>query len=303
MWRIELFGVTTVTTGDGTVSTTDLGGEKPRRIMEILALSAGVPVPKDHLAELLWDGQPPPSYLGTLESYVCVLRRTLGLGRGRGATLRTVMRGYLLDPAEVSVDLLEFRRLLRHSTVGADPRAALGRLDEALTLVRGELLVGDAYAAWAVTERETFRRELVEAATLAATHATTLGEDEHAVQLAQRAIDADALAEDAWCLLMGALWRTGRTTEALRAYLALKEHLAADLGVDPSVAAQDLYLRILRSEGADHRPGGHDACEEVRVLVHLLRQALASVRGPDVLGPDALGPDHALARAVADLVA
>ena len=104
--------------------------------------------------------------------------------------------------------------------------------------------------------------------------------------------------EDAWCLLMGALWRTGRTTEALRAYLALKEHLAADLGVDPSVAAQDLYLRILRSEGADHRPGGHDAREEVRVLVHLLRQAVASVRGPD-----GLGPDHALARAVADLVA
>jgi DNA-binding SARP family transcriptional activator len=298
MWRIELFGVTTVTTGDGIVSTTDLGGDKPRRIMEILALSAGVPVPKDHLAELLWDGQPPPSYLGTLESYVCVLRRTLGLGRGRGATLRTVMRGYLLDPEEVSVDLLEFRRLFRHSTVGADPRAALGRLEEALALVRGDLLVADAYAAWAVTERETFRRELVEAATLAATHATALGEDETAVRLAHRAIAADALSEDAWCLLMGALWRTGRTTEALRAYLELKDHLATELGVDPAGGTQDLYLRILRSEGVDQRRGARDACEEVRVLVHLLRQAVASVRSTD-----GLGPDHALARAVADLVA
>lgn len=298
MWRIELFGVTTVTTGDGIASTTDLGGDKPRRIMEILALAAGVPVPKDHLAELLWDGQPPPSYLGTLESYVCVLRRTLGLGRGRGATLRTVTRGYLLDPAEVSVDLLEFRRLLRHSTVGADPRASLARLEEALALVRGELLVGDAYAAWAVTERETFRRELVEAATLAATHATTLGEDEAAVRLARRAIAADALTESAWCLLMGALWRTGRTTEALRAYLALKDHLATELGVDPSAGTQDLYLRILRSEGVHHRQDEHDAREEVRVLVHLLRQAVASVRAAD-----GLGPDRALLRAVADLVA
>lgn len=298
MWRIELFGVTTVTTGDGSVSATDLGGEKSRQILEILALSAGVPVPKDHLAELLWDGQPPPSYLGTLESYVCVLRRTLGLGRGRGSTLRTVMRGYLLDPAEVSVDLLDFRRLLRHASVGADPRAALAGLEEALALVRGELLVGDVYAAWAITERETFRRELVEAATLAATLATTLGEHDTAVRLAQRAIAVDVLAEDAWSILMGALWRTGRTTEALRAYLALKEHLSTELGVDPSVATQDLYLRILRSEGVDHRPGEHDAHEEVRVLVHLLRQAVACVRGAD-----GLGPDHALARAVADLVA
>src|SRR4051794_29501900 len=85
MMYVKLFGSPTVVTDHGSVSVTDLGGVKPRQILEILALSAGSPVPKDRLAELLWDGQPPKSYVATLEGYVCVLRRRLGQGRGRRA--------------------------------------------------------------------------------------------------------------------------------------------------------------------------------------------------------------------------
>ena len=46
-----------------------LGGVKPRQILAILALAAGRPVSKEHLADLLWDGEPPKGYRGTLESY------------------------------------------------------------------------------------------------------------------------------------------------------------------------------------------------------------------------------------------
>ena len=60
MLEIRLFGATTASTAQGTVGV-DLGGVKPRQILEILAVSAGAPVPKDHLADLLWDGRPPRS--------------------------------------------------------------------------------------------------------------------------------------------------------------------------------------------------------------------------------------------------
>ncbi len=298
MLRITLFGATTVTTGTGPVSTTEMGGAKPRQILEILALSPGAPVPKERLAEVLWGGQPPPSYLGTLESYVCVLRRSLGLAGGRGSTLATVTRGYVLELEEVEVDLVDFRRLVRQAeALGSDPRRALAALQTALALVGGDLLASEAYEGWAVTEREAFRRELVATTTLAATHAMTLGEHDVAVRLARRAIAEDALCEPAWCLLMRAQWAGGSQSEALRAYVELRHHLATELGTDPSGACQDLYLTILRDVPLE-RGGAGDAREEVRVLMHLLRRAVGCIPGLEEPGSD-----QALVRIAADLVA
>lgn len=299
MLEIKLFGPTSVTSQDGTIFTADLGAVKPRQILEILALSPGSRVPKEHLADLLWDGHPPRCYLGTLESYVCVLRRSLGPARGRGSPLATVMRGYVLDPTAVSVDLLDFRRLVRVADVhGTDPAVALGLLEQALALVDGQLLADETYGTWAVTERETFRRELVTAASLAATHAFTIGAHEVAVRTARQAIAADVLAEQAWCLLMRALRAAGRPTEALRTFFELRGHLATELGTDPSVESQDLYIEILRDDDGDRRSGARDAREEVRVLMHLLRQAVASIPGMEQPRSN-----HALARVAADLVA
>ena len=67
MITIALFGEITVRR-DGKL----VGGlsAKERQILAILALSAGNPVPRDRLADQLWEGSPPASYVGTLDSYV-----------------------------------------------------------------------------------------------------------------------------------------------------------------------------------------------------------------------------------------
>ncbi len=285
MLHIKLFGATSVTmdgeTGGDTVAL-NLGGVKPRQILEVLALAAGNRVPKERLADLLWDGAPPPCYLGTLESYVCVLRRGLGLTSGRRSALATVMRGYVLDPGAVSVDLLDFRRLVR--LAGAQetgPTQTLEVLQQALALVGGPLLADEAYGSWAVAERETFTRELVTASCMAATCAIAVGAHEVAVSAARRAIATDMLAEQAWCLLMRAQRAAGRPTDALRTYLELRGHLAAELGSDPSVESRNLYVDILRDvdADADRRGGTHDPREEVQLLMHLLRQVVATIPG------------------------
>ena len=66
--QINIFGPTTAVTSNGVITSSGLGGVKPRQVLEILALSAGSPVSKDLLADLLWAGHPPRSHLGTLES-------------------------------------------------------------------------------------------------------------------------------------------------------------------------------------------------------------------------------------------
>ncbi len=299
MLEIRLFGTTSVTTRQRAVLAADLGGVKPRQILEILALSPGSPVPKDHLADLLWDGHPPRCYLGTLESYVCVLRKSIAPGRGRESAIGTVMRGYALDPEAVWVDLAAFRRLVRAAeSPETDPAMGLRLLEEAVALVDGDLLADETYPTWAIRARERFDQELVSAATLASRRAIELGRLAVAERMARIAIGRDELAEEAWRLLMRGLAAAGRPSEALRAYSDLRGRLSSELGSDPSTETSNVYLEILRSGHPNHRGPHGDAREEVRVLMDLLRQAVAAIPGleePRI--------NRALAQVVADLVA
>ena len=280
MLEIRLFGGTTVRTGDVVVGPDELGGVKPRQVLEILALSPGTPVSKARLAELLWDGEPPRSWTGTLESYVCVLRRALRLNGGRGSAVATASRGYVLDADAVWVDLAEFRAL--RAVRSDDPATALVDLERALALGSGDLFPDEAYATWAAHERGVHLAQLVATATLAAQHALALNDTTAAVRLARFAVARDQLAEDAWRMLMKALAAGGCRSEALRAYFDLRDVLATELGADPDAATQELYLSLLREDASHPSSPPVDGRAEVRMLLSLLREAVAAIPGLQV---------------------
>lgn len=288
MLQIRLFGPTAVLTDGGISEVSDLGGVKPRQILEILAANPGAPVTKDRLADLLWDGAPPKSYVGTLESYVCVLRRRLGLGPGRTSPLATTYNGYLLDPVSISVDLAEFRRLLARAAT-AKPAQGLRLAQEAVGLVRGELLASEAYASWACSERETFRREVVEACSRAANNANGVHDFDTAVSMSRLAITHDALAEGACQHLMRALSASGRGSQSIRAYFDLRTAMVTDLGMEPGPVTKALYMQILCEEPAKapSRIGhGRDNAEFKDLgLLHNALEAITGVKLPTFDGP------------------
>ena len=92
-------------------------GLKPRQVLTVLALAGGQLVTKEQLAERLWGDTPPASWLATVESYVCVLRRALDPRGGRRTVIATGRGGYTLDLDVVDVDvhtgLDAARRVLR----------------------------------------------------------------------------------------------------------------------------------------------------------------------------------------------
>lgn len=274
MIEISILGPTRVRTSHALLGADRLGGAKPRHILQVLALAEGAPVSKERLADLLWDGHPPRAYLATLESYVCVLRRTVGLGSGRAGALGTVPHGYVLDPEAVLVDVTEFRRRARAARSVVDPATAFTELQSALDMVTGELLAGEDAAGWIIAERDAFGREIASVGARAAELALELDRPATAVDLARMAVDADPLGEHGYRLLMTALWRSGRRPEALRAYTDLRRNLADELGVEPSSDVAALFVAILRARDGEHE---FDAREEVRLLMGLLRQAVALV--------------------------
>lgn len=281
MLMVRLFGVTEVAMDETGTTTRDFGGVKPRQILEILALASGTPVTKHRLAELLWNGEPPTSYIGTLESYICVLRRKLGLVAGRACALRTTTQGYLLDPSAVAIDLVEVRRLIRRAAQVAAPEARLRLAEQVEQSVRGALLGGED-AHWATEERDVFAREMAGSCTHAAADAMVLEDFDAAVRLARLAARYDPFAEVAWQHLMRALWATGRRCEALRAYFALRSAMLADLAVEPGPATRALYMQILCDETVPETSTGTHIGPEAEGLVALLRQVLETITGTEI---------------------
>ena len=263
MIDVKVFGPTVISGAGVRLVASDLGGNKPRQLLEMLALDLGTPIAKDLLAERLWDGRPPASYIANVESYVCSLRRRLGLVGGRRGPLATTHHGYLLDPEHVRVDVASVRTLL-----GGD----LADVTLGLDLMSGKLLADEPYAAWASAARDSFDELLSVACTRAAQAANERNDSALAVRLATEATRRSYCAEPPVRELMIGLNANGERPQALQAYQTLRAAMLDELGLEPGSDTQELYLSILRGNPAEQaRPTDRD---EVRTLLELLSRAL-----------------------------
>lgn len=146
--HVSIIGTLTVRRGSTVLAARDLGGPKPRQILEILLLNLGIPVSKARLIDLLWGSEPPREAVTSVESYISVLRRRLQPGNGKIGPLRTATGGYLLDEAQVDLDLSRFEALIERAT-RLGPEAAHPLLIEALALATGPLLGDELGSGWA----------------------------------------------------------------------------------------------------------------------------------------------------------
>ncbi len=268
MIKVSLLGSMRV---DGTVTlgAGDLGGVKPRQLLALLALELGESIPKDALADRLWEHQPPARWTTTLESYVCLLRRKLHLTAGRHGAIATSHGGYRLDPEQVEVDLDGVRRLL-----GGDCPAVL----EAVSRVRGDLLADERYAGWAEEARASFDATMAAACTRGARDANASRDHHAAVRLATEAVRRSGYSEPALRALMRALVGVGDRSAALRAYEDMRSRIATDLGADMDAESRGMLLRTLQQD-RETGPGCDRA--EAAAILRLLRNTLDT--NPDVL--------------------
>lgn len=243
---VQIIGRLRICRGGTILDAHQLGGPKPRQILEILLLQLGTPVSKERLIDLLWGGNPPAEAQPTLESYVCVLRRHLQPGAGKSGPLQTVNGGYVMDKALVDLDLDRFDGLLRlaqHSGAAE----ALPMLHEALDLATGPLLGSELLPAWAVDERSAHAARVTEARVLAAESATALFRPAEAVGWAGQAADGDPLNERAWTALVLALELAGRPTDGLAAFDRCRRILSRELGCAPGPDLRQAQVRMLHA--------------------------------------------------------
>jgi DNA-binding SARP family transcriptional activator/tetratricopeptide (TPR) repeat protein len=246
-WTFGLLGPLEVRHGGVLVPVT---AAKQRVLIAVLALAAGEPVTKDRLIACVWGERPPASVRNTLLNYVLRLRHVLRTDTGPGP-LMTSSAGYCLDVDADAIDVHRFGSLLNQARSGAragQAGSAVGLLNEALGWWRGEPLVD--------VPSELLHREVAPALVeqrLAAREDRIdldlrLGRDRDlATELATLTI-AHPLRERLWAQLMLALYRGGRTGEALAAYRQASAVLADELGLDPGPELQKLHQAMLTND-------------------------------------------------------
>lgn len=222
---------------------------RQRTVLAVLLTRAGRPVASDELAEFVWEGRPPDRATDTLRTNVMRLRRTLG--GTAGARIVTRDHGYLIEAAEEEVDALRFARAYRDGAAAYQAgrwAAARTALAGGLALWRGDPLTDVPSRLLKDAEVPALDRLRVQALQWRIDSDLQLGGGEELVVELQELTSLEPLREQLHALLMTALARAGRMSEALTVYQQARDLLVRQLGIEPGPELRELQRLILAGE-------------------------------------------------------
>lgn len=226
-------------------------GRQGRRALVYLLLHRDRPVPREELAEAVWQDVLPPAWDVALSALISKLRRLLaGCERDGTATVNTDSGCYELRlppdtwmDAEAAAAAVEEAEAALRSTA---PASAWGPANVAVAIARRPLLAGED-GAWIERARDALHRTLIRGLDCLTEVSLVIGDLVGAAQAAADAVTLEPYRETGYLRLMRAHSAAGNRAEALRVYQRCRALLAEELGVDPSAAVESLYLELLRA--------------------------------------------------------
>ncbi len=234
----------------GEQSVADLANRKAEALLVYLAATPR-PQSREALADLLWDERTQSQAQSNLRTVLTVLRK-------RFAPYLLVNRETVgLDPqAAVWTDVGEFEARLEAARVGkaAGGQADAQALQSAVDLYRGDFLEGfhvrdcRGFEEWLVGQRERLHQVAVGALQEMIRLHIQSADYPAGLAAANRLLQVDPLNESAHRQAMILLACSGQRAAALARYVACRELLQEELGVEPSPETQALYEQIRSGE-------------------------------------------------------
>jgi WD40 repeat protein/serine/threonine protein kinase/two-component SAPR family response regulator len=212
---------------------------------------------RELLLDLLWPGLPERSARSNLRQIVYYLRNLIPATPDNGQPLIIANRQeILLNPeADIQADTAAFAALLEKSQSHSHLDLFLCSecrqdLEQAAALYRGDFLVdfylddSNEFEEWAQTQRQYFRRRVLDALSILTTIAIRQQDYSQAQAFARQQLDIDFLSENAYRQLMEALALSGRRQEALAVYESCRRVLHEELGMAPSAHTSEYFEKI-----------------------------------------------------------
>lgn len=247
--RVKIFGGLRVWRGTHEI---DPGPLRQRVVLALLVAAAGEVVTVEHMVNVLWPTDPPPSATNQVQRLVGQVRRTFEPSLSPHASGQLVLAaasGYCIAAGQIGCDLFRFRELaaLADECVSAEQVEKGCKLYvEALEQCRGPLFAGlDSHTLglpeFVALERE--RESVVAAAAAAGVEHRQV--PPQLVEAVQQAVARAPLNEALHEALLRVLAATGRRADALNAYDTMRRSLAEELGVDPGPQLMDTFHQLL----------------------------------------------------------
>jgi WD40 repeat protein/DNA-binding SARP family transcriptional activator len=228
-------------------------GVKERRLLGLLVSRANSVVPVDDIIVALWGTAPPASAAKSVQVYVVRVRKMLATNDGVAELISRRGSGYVLCVDRDQVDALRFADLVaraRQAVAGGAHDVAALVLRDALGLWRGAPHA-DFQDTWFGTTEAAHLGEMRLSALEARIDADlALGRHGEVIAELESLVREYPLRERFWALLMLALYRCGRQSDALLAFQRARSHLVGEMGVEPGPELRAVEAAILAHDPA-----------------------------------------------------
>ncbi|MGW4714164.1 AfsR/SARP family transcriptional regulator [Nocardia sp. NPDC004260] len=204
-------------------------------------------VANDQLIDGIWGIHAPRSAVTALRNLVLHTRQLLATP---GREIVTAPHGgyRLAVDCETDTATVEYHWRTAEYALSAGHRAEAARaIDSALRLWRGDPLAG-VPGPWAEAERARWREMQRGLREMSIDIASVTGDSQRAIAEATALLALHPHCERVCGLLMVALARAGRRSDALAVYRAMRGRLGRELGLEPTAALSDLNYRILSDD-------------------------------------------------------
>ena len=248
--RIYLTGNVALERGDVLMPERVLPGRQGRLTLALLVTERRAGLSVEQIAEILWNGTPPPSWSTALRAVISKLRGLMAEhGFDDAVTIESAFGCYQLRlPSDVWIDLEVAARAVHDAETelrAGNIVTANGEALVAAAISRRPFLAGDD-GPWVARQRARLRDVRIRALSCRAQAAIASGHPALAVVDAELVIELEPYREAAYVLLMRAHAATGGRAQALQTYERLRTLMADQLGASPSPVSQAAYLEILR---------------------------------------------------------
>jgi predicted ATPase/DNA-binding SARP family transcriptional activator len=247
--RFDILGPLTVSASGRPVR---VGGPRQRTLLAALLVEANQVVSAGRLAMIVWD-RLPEDPVNALQTQVSRLRGVLGAAGHDGSERVVSARpGYLLriDDDELDASLFEaLGRQARTALAHGEWEAALTTAERALAQWRGEALEEFRHEEFARASAAHLDEQRLLTVECRLDAGLALGHHRELVALLEELVTAEPLRESLWARLIVALYRSGRQSDALRAYERVRLRLRDDLGISPCPELARLERALLDQDG------------------------------------------------------
>lgn len=244
---VQLLGPVALMSGDCRVQ---VRGQRQLRFLATLALRPGQIVSKEILIEESWDGEPPRTVSGQLQTSVWMIRGALRKAGVAREVLTSHVLGYqlLLSPRDVDVftvreSILKVRRLFAQRDFGA----AADELDAALGMWHGSAMAGVTSSRLRL-RAGALDRERMTAVELRALIDIELGRFDDAIARLTELTEQEPLREDLYVGLMRAYYAVGRQADAIQAFHRAKGLLREQIGIAPGEKLRRVMQAVLQQD-------------------------------------------------------